>query len=92
MSVTNPFFDVSALPYQAPRFDLIHQDHYRPAFDRGVEEKRAEVTAIAQNPAPATFDNTLLPLECSGELLTRETIVYFAMTSAHTNDFLQQLD
>lgn len=92
MSVTNPFFDVSALPYQAPRFDLIHQDHYRPAFDRGVEEKRAEVTAIAQNPAPATFDNTLLPLECSGELLTRVTSVFFAMTSAHTNDFLQQLD
>ncbi len=92
MSVTNPFFDVSMLPYQAPRFDLIHQDHYRPAFDRGVEEKRAEVSAIAQNPAPATFDNTLLPLECSGELLTRVTSVFFAMTSAHTNDFLQQLD
>ncbi|MEN0579596.1 peptidyl-dipeptidase Dcp [Phytobacter palmae] len=92
MSVMNPFFDVSTLPYQAPRFDLIHQEHYRPAFDRGVEEKRAEVDAIAQNPAPATFDNTLLPLECSGELLTRVTSVFFAMTSAHTNDFLQQLD
>ena len=52
MSVTNPFFDVSTLPYQAPRFDLIHQDHYRPAFDRGVEEKRAEVSAIAQTRLP----------------------------------------
>jgi peptidyl-dipeptidase Dcp len=45
------------------------------------------VTAIAQNPAPATFDNTLLPLECSGELLTRVTSVFFAMTSAHTKIF-----
>ena len=92
MLVTNPFFGISALPYQAPPFDRIHQDHYRPAFDKGVAQKRAEVQAIAENVEPATFANTVLALEVSGELLTRVTQVFFAMTSAHTNDFLQQLD
>ena len=92
MSVTNPFFGISTLPYQAPPFDLIVQDHYRPAFDEGLAQKRAEVNAIAQNPAPADFANTVLALERSGELLARVTHVFFAMTSAHTNDFLQQLD
>lgn len=92
MSEMNPFFDTSVLPYQAPQFDLITQAHYRPAFDRGIAEKRAEITAIAQNQAPADFANTVLPLECSGELLTRVSSVFFAMASAHTNDFLQQLD
>lgn len=92
MLVTNPFFGISALPYQAPPFDRIQQDHYRPAFDKGVAQKRAEVQAIAENVEPATFANTVLALEVSGELLTRVTQVFFAMTSAHTNDFLQQLD
>ncbi|ANR77526.1 dipeptidyl carboxypeptidase [Kosakonia sacchari] len=92
MSVTNPFFSASTLPYQAPPFDVINQEHYRPAFDEGVRQKRAEIAAITQNPAPADFDNTLLALERSGALLTYVTSVFFAMTSAHTNDFLQQLD
>ncbi|AHJ74034.1 peptidyl-dipeptidase Dcp [Kosakonia sacchari] len=92
MSVTNPFFSASTLPYQAPPFDVINQEHYRPAFDEGVRQKRAEIAAITQDPAPADFDNTLLALERSGALLTYVTSVFFAMTSAHTNDFLQQLD
>ena len=92
MSVTNPFFGISTLPYQAPPFDLIQQDHYRPAFDEGLTQKRAEINAITQNAASADFANTVLALERSGELLARVTSVFFAMTSAHTNDFLQQLD
>lgn len=92
MSEMNPFFEASNLPYQAPRFDSISQQHYRPAFDKGVAEKRAEIDAIIHNPSPANFDNTILALERSGELLSRVTSVFFAMTSAHTNDYLQQLD
>ena len=92
MSEMNPFFEASNLPYQAPRFDSINQQHYRPAFDKGVAEKRAEIDAIIHNPSPADFDNTILALERSGELLSRVTSVFFAMTSAHTNDYLQQLD
>lgn len=92
MSVTNPFFSASPLPYQAPPFDVITDEHYRPAFDEGVRQKRAEIATITANPATADFDNTLLALEQSGHLLNQVTSVFFAMTSAHTNDFLQQLD
>lgn len=92
MSNENPFLTVSLLPYQAPRFDLIEDHHYRPAFDEGLRRKREEVAAIAGNTQPATFDNVLVALEKSGELLERVTSVFYAMTNAHTNDTLQQLD
>ena len=92
MVTANPFFTVSLLPYQAPPFDLIEDGHYRPAFDEGVRLKREEIKAIAENPQPATFDNTFVALEQSGELLERVTSVFFSMTAAHTNDTLQALD
>nr|WP_159466189.1 peptidyl-dipeptidase Dcp [Scandinavium goeteborgense] len=92
MSSDNPFLSVSLLPYQAPRFDVIEDDHYRPAFDAGLRQKREEIAAIAENPASATFDNTFVALEKSGELLGRVTSIFFAMTAAHTNDTLQRLD
>ncbi len=92
MSLTNPFFHHSTLPYQAPQFDQIDVQHYRPAFDEGVRQKRAEIEAIVQNPQAPDFSNTLLALEQSGALLTRVTSVFFAMTAAHTNDELQRLD
>ncbi|WP_336240314.1 peptidyl-dipeptidase Dcp [Citrobacter werkmanii] len=92
MSLTNPFLHHSTLPYQAPQFDQIDVQHYRPAFDEGVRQKRAEIEAIVHNPQDTDFANTLLALEQSGALLTRVTSVFFAMTSAHTNDELQRLD
>ncbi|TDN56555.1 peptidyl-dipeptidase Dcp [Scandinavium goeteborgense] len=92
MSSDNPFLSVSLLPYQAPRFDVIEDGHYRPAFDAGLRQKREEIAAIAENPAPATFDNTFVALEKSGELLGRVTSIFFAMTAAHTNETLQRLD
>jgi len=92
MSSENPFLSVSLLPYQAPRFDVIEDGHYRPAFDAGLRQKREEIAAIAGNSAPATFDNTFVALEKSGELLDRVTSIFFAMTAAHTNDTLQRLD
>jgi len=92
MATTNPFLTPGSLPYQAPPFDLIKEAHFRPAFDQGVAQKRAEIDAIRQNSAAADFDNTVLALEKSGQLLGQVTHVFFALTSAHTNDFLQQLD
>lgn len=88
----NPFFDVSLLPYQAPRFDLIDDSHYRPAFDEAIRLKREEVAAIVAHEAAPNFDNTVLALERSGAMLTRVSSVFFAMTSAHTNDALQVLE
>ena len=92
MSLTNPFLHHSTLPYQAPQFDQIDVQHYRPAFDECVRQKRAEIEGIVQNPQRPDFANTLLALEQSGALLTRVTSVFFAMTAAHTNDELQRLD
>lgn len=89
---TNPLLDQSMLPYQAPRFDRIKDCHYRPAFDEGVRQKRVEIEAIVNHPAAPDFTNTLLALEQSGALLSRVTSVFFAMTTAHTNDELQRLD
>lgn len=92
MSLTNPFFSHSLLPYQAPHFDLIEIGHYRPAFDEGMKQKREDIAAIIANSDAPDFANTVLALEKSGELLTRVTSVFFAMTAAHTNEELQRLD
>lgn len=92
MSVSNPFFTCSTLPYQAPRFDLINDGHYRPAFGEAIRQKRADIAAIVAQTAAANFANTVLALEKSGAMLSRVSQVFFAMTSAHTNDELQTLD
>lgn len=92
MAVENPFYQASLLPYQAPRFDEITVDHYRPAFDEAVRRKREAIAAIAQNEAPPDFDNTCLALESCGQMLSRVTNVFFAMASAHTSDDIQALD
>ncbi len=92
MTDNNPFLHVSLLPYQAPHFDLIEDSHYRQAFDEGVRRQREEIAAIINNPAPADFDNTLVALEQSGQLLGRVTRVFFAMAGANTNPLIQQLD
>ena len=92
MSANNPFFDISLLPYQAPRFDEINDSHYRPAFDEALRQKRADIAAIASQTAAPDFTNTVLALEKSGAMLTRVSSVFFAMASAHTNPYLQALE
>ena len=92
MTATNPFFDISLLPYQAPHFDQIDDSHYRPAFDEALRQKRADIDAIVSQAAAPDFTNTVLALEKSGAMLSRVSSVFFAMTSAHTNPFLQELE
>lgn len=92
MSAMNPFFASSTLPYQAPQFDAINDSHYRPAFDEALKRKRQEIADIANNPAAATFDNTFVALEKSGEMLSRVNAVFFAMAASHSNDEIQRLD
>lgn len=92
MSTRNPFFDISLLPYQAPRFDEINDSHYRPAFDEAIRQKQADIDAIVAQTAAPDFDNTVLALEKSGAMLARVSSIFFAMTSAHTNARLQELE
>ncbi|MGQ0587213.1 MAG: M3 family metallopeptidase [Gammaproteobacteria bacterium] len=88
----NPFFEPSTLPYQYPRFDLIKDEHYLPAFEKGMADNLKEIEAIAGNPAPATLENTIVAMEKSGQLLGRVNTVFQSLASAHTNDALKKLD
>ena len=88
---TNPFFAESTLPYGMPPFDLIRNEHFVPAFERGMAEQSAEIEAIAANPQAATFANTIVAMERSGQLLGRSRRVFSNLTSAHTNDTLQEI-
>ncbi len=88
---SNPFFAESTLPLKYPHFDKIKDSHFAPAFDRGMAEHLAEVEAIANNPEPATFDNTILALEQAGDVLNRTATVFFSLLGADTNDTRQKL-
>ncbi|MBP6507457.1 MAG: M3 family metallopeptidase [Opitutaceae bacterium] len=88
----NPLLTASTLPHQFPRFDLIQEAHYLPAFVQGMAEQLAEVDAIARQPAPATFENTIVALEKSGQLLARVAPIFDNLASAHTNAAMQQIE
>ena len=85
-AAANPLLVESPLPLRYPQFDRIEDRHFAPAFDRGMAEQLAEVDAIARNPAPPTFENTIVALEASGELLQRTSTVFFNLVGADTND------
>src|SRR5690606_27467520 len=89
---SNPFLAPSALPYQLPPFDAIEVAHFRPAFEAGMAEQRAEVAAIAADPQPPTLENTLAAPERSGRLLARVSAVFFHLTATDATDELQQIE
>jgi peptidyl-dipeptidase Dcp len=87
----NPFFKPSTLPFEAPPFDKIKDSDYKPAFEKGMRDQLAEVEKIADNPAKPTFENTLVALEKSGQLLTRVSTAFNAVTGANTDPTLQKV-
>ncbi|MEP6882091.1 MAG: M3 family metallopeptidase, partial [Dokdonella sp.] len=87
----NPFFEQSPLPYHFPQFDKIHNEDYKPAFEKGMADNRVEIEAIANNPQPATFDNTIVAMERSGQLLARVTRVFFSQSGTNTNEGMQKI-
>ncbi|CAP56526.1 putative peptidyl-dipeptidase dcp [Gluconacetobacter diazotrophicus PA1 5] len=84
----NPFLTASTLPFQAPRFDLIHDGDYQPAFEQGMAQQMAEIQAIADYPAPPTFDNTIAAMERSGRVLDRVSETFDGVYQANTNPAL----
>ncbi|MFZ3265663.1 MAG: M3 family metallopeptidase [Terriglobales bacterium] len=88
---SNPFYSPSSLPYQAPPFDKIKDTDYQPAIDAGMAQQRKEVRAIADDPAPPTFENTLVALEKSGQLFNRVMMVFGGVTGANLNPVLQKV-
>ena len=87
----NPFLTESPLPYRLPPFDRIDESHYRPAFEQGMAEQIAEVEALAALAEAPTFENTIVALERSGRLLDRVATTFFALSSAHTSDALDEI-
>jgi len=90
-STANPFFAESPLYFHYPEFDKIDNSHFVPAFERGMTEQLAEIAAITSQDEAPTLDNTLIPMERSGQTLNRVSTVFFAMTSANTNDEMEAI-
>lgn len=87
----NPLMAESTLPYFAPDFSKIKNEHFKPAMIQGMEEQKKAVESIANSSEEPTFENTIVALEKSGELLGRASQVFYALASAHTNDDIQAI-
>jgi peptidyl-dipeptidase Dcp len=87
----NPFYAVSTLPFHAPAFNKIKNGDFQPAIEAGMAQQIQEMERIANNPAPPTFDNTLVKMERSGQLLTRVMNAFTLITGANTDPELQKL-
>jgi len=88
----NPLLADSPLPLHYPQFDKIKDTDFAPAFDRGMTEHLKEINAIANVRSAPTFENTIVPLEKSGQLLSRATTVFGNLSGADTNDARDKLD
>jgi peptidyl-dipeptidase Dcp len=91
LPASNPFSAPSSLPFQTPNFAAIKESDYRPAFEAGMKQQIDEIDAVANQSAAPTFENTIIPLEKSGEILTRVQKVFNALTGANTDDTLQAI-
>ena len=88
----NPLLGAWTGPFETPPFAAIRPEHFRPAFDRAMEENMAEIEEIAGNTEAASFDNTIAALERSGRALTQVSAVFHALAGAHTNDAILALE
>lgn len=89
---SNPFLSEFETPYGTPDFDRIKVEHYEPAFLKGIEQQNEEIKAIVENPEEPSFENTIVALDNSGEILARVSGVFFALTEADTNDEMMALE
>ena len=91
-NASNPFLTEFQTPYGTPDFNRIKPEHYEPAFLQGMEQQNKEIKAIVENPEAPTFENTIVALDNSGEILNRVSGVFFALAEADTNDELMALE
>lgn len=87
----NPFFSEFNTPYGVPPFDQIKTDYYIPAFVEGIRQNIIEITAIVNNSEQPTFENTIVALEQSGEMLNRVSAVFSAVKGANTNSTIDSI-
>jgi len=89
---TNPLLEAWTTPFEAPPFEGIAPEHFRPAFDQALAEQRDEADVIARQPGEPTFENTIAALERSGRHLRRVSAVFFNLCGSHTNDALEAIE
>lgn len=87
----NPLLEEWNTPYQTPPFSKIELKHYEPAFDYAIEQNRADIDAIINNPEAPTFENTIVAMEQAGELLGRVSGLFFVLNNCCTNAEMQQI-
>ena len=87
----NPFFTDYDAPYQIPPFDEVKEDHYMPAFEKGMKEQLEEIDQIAKNKEQPTFENTLVELERTGKTLSKVADVFFNLLSSNTNELMDKI-
>ncbi|MEO3942851.1 M3 family metallopeptidase [Paenarthrobacter nicotinovorans] len=90
--MTNPLLSPSPLPYGLPPFAGINTGHYAEAVDAGLAGHLQEISAITDNPDPATFQNTAVAMERSGQLLERAAAAFFTLVSADASDGIKALE
>ncbi len=89
--MNNPLLTKSTLPYGAPQFDKIENQHYIPAFKYAIEEAKAEIDAIINNTDAPTFENTIEALEYAGSTLNRVSHIFYNLLEAHTSEEMQNI-
>ena len=87
----NPFFSEFKTPYKIPPFELIQDEHYKPAFYRAMESHLNEVDAITSNIDFPSFTNTIIALEKSGKDLDVVSSTFFNLQSSNTNDIMDEI-
>jgi peptidyl-dipeptidase Dcp len=91
LSASNPFLSASKLPFEAPAFDKIKDADFKPAIEEGMKQQLAEIQKITGSTEAPTFENTILAMEKSGQLLGRVSRVFALFTGANTNPDLQKV-
>ena len=89
--IKNPLLEKSNLPYGAPDFSKIEDKYYKEAIFEAMQLQKERVTKIIENKEVPTFENTIIALEKSGKELRSVTNVFFAITSANTNETLEEV-
>ena len=87
----NPFFSAWNTPYEIPDFSRIKTEHYMPAFKEGMRQQMAEIDAIVNNPEAPTFENTVLALEYSGQLLNEVSAIFFNLSECENSDEMEAI-
>ncbi|MFP4526766.1 MAG: M3 family metallopeptidase [Bacteroidales bacterium] len=88
---SNPFFSEYDTPFGVPPFEEIEIEHFKPAFEKAMEEQNAKIESIVNTEAEPTFENTIVPMVYSGESLSKVSSVFYGLNSANTNDEMQEL-